>query len=196
MLKKSLLTVMTTGAILAIGGYGLQAQMPMGDRPMPPEAGQNHRGPGGGGQPGGPGMMGMGCDDPSMLPPGMDRLNLSEEQQQAITTIQTDFCNDTATLRDEMQAGHEAMRDVMSSDASREELEQQHDEMRSIHEQLHDRAFTMMLDIRDVLTPEQRRQLAESMPGEGMGRPEDGQGQPPMMGPGMSRGMGRGQAGR
>jgi Spy/CpxP family protein refolding chaperone len=175
-LKYSLLT----GAIfIVLGsvGYEINAQprggapgMGMHDRP---EMGGG-MGPGmGGGMGGG---MGHGhCEDEAdttRMPPWLNRVELSADQRSEILTLHTAFCAETEDLRDRMVTDHAAMHDQFGSNASRADLERQHQDMAATMSDLHDRMFTMMLDIRDVLTPEQREQLGDMMGPGMMGNPD------------------------
>jgi Spy/CpxP family protein refolding chaperone len=49
----------------------------------------------------------------------------------------------------------------MATDASTEQLQQQHQQLQNLHQQLGDRRFDTMLQIREVLTAEQRTQLSQ-----------------------------------
>lgn len=158
-LKYSLLT----GSIfVALGsvGYEINAQ-PRGGAPG---MGMHDRPEMGGG-------MGHGrCEDgadTTQMPPWLNRVELSADQRSEILALHTAFCAETEDLRDRMAAGHAAMHDQFGSDASRADLERQHQDMAATMSDLHDRMFTMMLDIRDILTPEQREQIGDMM-GSGM----------------------------
>jgi Spy/CpxP family protein refolding chaperone len=103
----------------------------------------------------------------------LDQLDLTSEQSEKIAAIQEDFRSQNESLHEEMQANRQEMRSLFSNDASAEELRQQHQEMQSLHEQLGNNRFETMLQIREILTPEQRDQMAELMEqhqGRGKGR--------------------------
>jgi len=63
------------------------------------------------------------------------------------------------------------MRSLMASDASSEQLREQHQKIRDLHQQMGDQRFETMLQIREVLTPEQRQQMQQLME---QNRPERG----------------------
>lgn len=117
--------------------------------------GTGPHGPRGGPRGGGMGMMGMGGM------PWVDELNLSTEQTEQIRTIRDQARTDTTELRQQLWAAHQEMRTLMASDASADQLRSQHQEVQDLMQQLGDEHFDTMLEIRDVLTPEQRAQLAE-----------------------------------
>ena len=103
--------------------------------------------------------MGMGNRMNKLL----QQLELSPEQSQQIETIQQQFRSENEPLWQEMQANRQQMRSLLTSETSAEELRQQHQQAQSLHQQLSDNRFETMLQIREVLTPEQRTQLAEMM---------------------------------
>jgi periplasmic protein CpxP/Spy len=96
---------------------------------------------------------------------GMDRmleqLNLSDEQSQQIEEIKTQSRTNNESLYQEIEAIHEEMRSLLAEDPSVEQLREQHQKMQALHQQLGDNRFETMLQIREVLTPEQRSQMAE-----------------------------------
>ena len=53
------------------------------------------------------------------------------------------------------------MRSLLASDVDPEQLRQQHQQLQDLRQQASDRCFTTMLEIREVLTPEQRIEWAE-----------------------------------
>jgi periplasmic protein CpxP/Spy len=93
----------------------------------------------------------------------LEQLNLTPEQSQQIETIETESRTKNDTLHQEKQAIHEEMRSLLGSDASVEQLREQHQKIQAIHQQLDDNRFETMLQVREVLTPEQRNQMAELM---------------------------------
>lgn len=103
--------------------------------------------------------MGRGGGMEKMLEP----LNLSDEQSQQIEAIKKQSSTDNETLHQEMQANHETMKSLLTGEASVEQLREQHQKMQALRQQLDDNRFETMLQIRAVLTPEQRTQMAELM---------------------------------
>jgi Spy/CpxP family protein refolding chaperone len=173
-LKYGLITAAIFGIFVSVGsqlqaqprGHGLGSGMH--DRPgMGRGMGAGMGGMGGG-------MGHQACDDEADITnaPMWQKLELSAEQQSEIQSLHATFCVDTASLRDRAQSHREMMHDQFASDASRTELESHHQEMVASMNDLHDRMFTMMLDVRDVLTPEQREQLSEMMDDRMMGNPD------------------------
>jgi Spy/CpxP family protein refolding chaperone len=93
----------------------------------------------------------------------IEQLDLSEEQAEQIRAIREQSRAANEDLFEEVQQAREQMQSLLSSGASNAELEQQHERMQALHQQMGDRRFQTMLQIREVLTPEQQQQLAELM---------------------------------
>ncbi|WP_204105348.1 MULTISPECIES: Spy/CpxP family protein refolding chaperone [Spirulina sp. CCY15215] len=96
-----------------------------------------------------------------------EQLNLSADQKQEIQTIREQAKANSEQLREQMENAREQMQSLMASNASDGELRQQHQRVQNLHQQMGDRRFDTMLQIRQVLTPEQRAQLAEMKPDRG-----------------------------
>lgn len=93
----------------------------------------------------------------------LQQLNLTAEQSQQIEAVNQEFRSSYEALKQEMQNNRQEKRASFAIDASTEELRQQHQSFQALQQQLGDNRFEMMLQVREVLTPEQRRQLAELM---------------------------------
>ncbi len=88
-------------------------------------------------------------------------LDLTPEQSEQIETIRQQSQADTEPLRQEFQQAHEQMRSLLAGNANSDELRQQHQQIQTLHQQLGDRRFETMLEVREILTPEQRSSWAE-----------------------------------
>lgn len=93
-----------------------------------------------------------------------EQLNLSDSQKQQIQAIRERAKANSEQLREEIHSAREQMRALMGSNASESELRQQHETIKSLRDRAGDRRFETMLQIREVLTPAQRAQLAEMEP--------------------------------
>lgn len=144
LLTASPLLLTLGGAVALVGADVLQTQLT--SPAIAQEAPNNGRGRG---DRGGRGMQ--------ML----EQLNLSETQRQQIQAIREQAKANSEQLREQMQTAREQMRALMASNASESELRQQHQVIENWRDQMSDRRFDTMLQIRQVLTPEQRAQLAE-----------------------------------
>ncbi|MGQ4649663.1 periplasmic heavy metal sensor [Lyngbya aestuarii] len=94
----------------------------------------------------------------------LQELDLNTEQTEQIRTIQEQSKTAAEGLRQQMQQAQEQMRSLLTSEsATSDQLRQQHQELQRLHQQLADQRFEMMLSVREVLTPQQRSQMAELM---------------------------------
>lgn len=93
----------------------------------------------------------------------LGQLDLTPEQSQQIDAIQDQFHSDNETLFQEMRTNYQEMRSLLASDASQEQLRQQHQKLQDLRQQLGTNRFETMLQVREILTPEQRTQMAELM---------------------------------
>ena len=93
----------------------------------------------------------------------LEQLNLTPEQSQKINALHEQFHSDNETLFQEMRTNHQEMRSLLASDASEEQLRQQHQKNQDLHQELGTNRFETMLQVREILTPEQRSQMAELM---------------------------------
>ena len=104
---------------------------------------------------------------------GMERLfqelELSDEQSEQIEAIRSESETENEALRQQMQTERQQMRSLLAEETSTEQLQQQHQQLQDLEQQLGDRRFTTMLEIREVLTPEQRAELAELRQPRGRG---------------------------
>ncbi len=91
----------------------------------------------------------------------LEALNLSVSQRQQIRDIRQTRRETTLDNREALRQEREALRELMASDRDRAELLSQFEQLQSLRLD-HERAiFETMLDIREILTPAQRQQLAD-----------------------------------
>lgn len=91
------------------------------------------------------------------------QLDLSPEQSQQIEAIQEESRAAADEIEQQMRSQHEEMKSLMASDASTEEIRTQYQEAQALRQRMSDNRFETMLQIREVLTPEQRSEMAELM---------------------------------
>ena len=98
---------------------------------------------------------------------GIDRLlqqlDLTSEQSEQIEAIQAQSETENQALFEQLQTNRQEMQSLLASNADREQLQANHQEGQSLRQELGDSRFETMLEIREVLTPEQRTQMAELM---------------------------------
>ena len=93
----------------------------------------------------------------------LDNLNLSEEQQNQLQTIRTDYQPRLIEQREQTAQAHQTLREMMQNNTSTEELRNQHEQVQALRQEMANLRFESMLEMREVLTPEQREQFAELM---------------------------------
>ena len=93
----------------------------------------------------------------------LQQLDLTSEQAQKIQAIREESNRENEALYQEMKTNHEQMRSLFSSDASSEQLRQQYQKSQDLHQKLGNNRFEMMVQVREVLTPEQRTKMSELM---------------------------------
>lgn len=92
----------------------------------------------------------------------MQQLNLSADQQSQIEAIQAQSKTASAGLREQMKTARDEYKTLLASDnATPEQLRQTHQRLQALGQQLGNIQFEKMLQIRNVLTSEQRAKLAE-----------------------------------
>lgn len=106
----------------------------------------------------GPGMGARSGAGPDRL---FEQLDLSPAQLEQIRAIRASSQETMEPLRDQVQSARIAMHTLMASQASSDQLRQQHTNLLNLEQQLKTKRFETMLQIRDVLTPEQRTELGQ-----------------------------------
>jgi periplasmic protein CpxP/Spy len=91
----------------------------------------------------------------------LQQLDLTTEQSQQIEAIKQEFKTKNEALKEQLQNKRQEMRSLLTSDTSTEQLKQEHQATQSLLQKLDNNRLEMMLQVREVLTSEQRGQLAE-----------------------------------
>ncbi|MEL6496030.1 MAG: Spy/CpxP family protein refolding chaperone [Cyanobacteria bacterium J06623_7] len=91
----------------------------------------------------------------------LQQLDLTAEQSQQIETIKERSRTAMEGLREQLQAQRQEMRSLLASEATTEEIRARHQETQNLHQQLGNNRFATMLEIREILTLEQRAEMAE-----------------------------------
>jgi len=94
-------------------------------------------------------------------PPWAKDVNLTTEQRSQLRALREQLDKDTRDLREKLKAAHDQMRSLLGGDASPEQLRQQHRTLQALLNQMDDKHFEMRLAERQILTSEQRAQLAQ-----------------------------------
>jgi Spy/CpxP family protein refolding chaperone len=93
----------------------------------------------------------------------MDKLNLTTDQQQKIRDIRSKYQGQISQQMTQLKTEKQKLRELMTGDASDDEIRSQHDQMFKTRQKLEDLNFESMLEMRAVLTTEQRVQFAQMM---------------------------------
>lgn len=89
------------------------------------------------------------------------RLNLTPEQRQKINSIRSQNRDQMRSLMTELRQARQRFSQLLSSNASDAEIRQQRQRVESLSQRLRDARFDSMLQVRSVLTPQQRQELAQ-----------------------------------
>lgn len=93
----------------------------------------------------------------------IQQLDLTPEQSEQIRAIAEQSKTESQPLRQQLETNRQEMGSLLASNASPEELRTNHQNLQNLHQELGNNRFETMLEIREVLTPEQRTQMAELM---------------------------------
>jgi Spy/CpxP family protein refolding chaperone len=93
----------------------------------------------------------------------MDQLNLSQDQQQKLQAIQSQYKEQISQRKQALRQTTQELRNLMAGNASDDEIRTKHKEVQGLRQQLDEVSFESTLAMRDVLTPDQRSQWAKLM---------------------------------
>lgn len=108
--------------------------------------------------------------------PGRDKsqlfqdLNLTPEQNQQIETIQNQDREQISQRRQALRQARQELVELMAGTASESQIREKYSQVAALQQQVSDLRFDSMLAMREVLTPEQRRQFAEQKQNRGRHR--------------------------
>lgn len=126
-------------------------------------------------------------DDGPPGPPGrgqgelFEQLKLSQDQMQKMQQIRDRYKNQMQQQQQTLRQAEEEFRDMMASTADQSQLREKHRQVQGLREKLGELRFESLLEMREVLTPDQRRQMAELMQqrGQNMRNPPGKRMEPP-----------------
>lgn len=108
-----------------------------------------------------PNLIARGDDGKDAL---LNSLNLSATQKSQIQTIRASYQAQMSTKKTAMSQAYGTMKTLISNgSSSRSQLENQHRTVATLRREMADLQFQQMMDIRDVLTPAQREEMAQHM---------------------------------
>ncbi|MEM7758323.1 MAG: periplasmic heavy metal sensor [Cyanobacteria bacterium P01_A01_bin.40] len=99
---------------------------------------------------------GEGSNDGEKTNRMLEKLNLSAQQSRQVTAIRKRFKTERNTLYQQVKTHRQEMRTLLATDTSSDRLRQNYQETRSLLERLGSNRFEMIVQIRKILTTEQR----------------------------------------
>ena len=93
----------------------------------------------------------------------LERLDLSDEQSSQIKAIYRRSYQANQESRQELQQAREEMGSLLTSEANSNLIRRKHREIQSLNQELGNSRFEAMVEVRKVLTLEQRREIADMM---------------------------------
>lgn len=94
-----------------------------------------------------------------------DALDLTSEQQQQVQSIRSEYQPEAQSLQQELNQHRQELINLIDSDASESKIRSAHQKVMNKRQELGNLRFDSLLEIRKVLTPEQRSQWANFMRG-------------------------------
>jgi periplasmic protein CpxP/Spy len=92
-----------------------------------------------------------------------DQLNLSAEQKQKMQGVRDRYKDQISQRMQAVRQARQELQTMMSGTANTSQIREKHRQIMGLRQQLEEIQFESMLAMREVLTPEQRSQLAQLM---------------------------------
>ncbi len=166
MKRSTLLTIATLAAAITLGLAGAAHARPWGNAEHAACGGYHYI-----------------AADADQHHPWMEKLNLTAEQKTKIDKIRAAQKEKVAPVAEQLRAEMETLRTMMQGDATDAQLREQHRKVHALRSTLGDAWFESILQIRAILTPEQRKEMGAmhqmgkgSRMGPGSKGPRGGQG--------------------
>ncbi|OKH21192.1 hypothetical protein NIES593_16370 [Hydrococcus rivularis NIES-593] len=93
----------------------------------------------------------------------LEQLNLTNDQKQQIASIRQKYRGQIEPLQDNAQAAQEELFNMMVGTESEKAIRTKRQEVVQLRQKLGDLRFESMMEMREVLTPEQRTQLLQML---------------------------------
>lgn len=93
----------------------------------------------------------------------LQELNLSDQQKQQLEEIKQKYQGQIQPLRENMKSFHKDLQTLMAGTASTNEIRAKHQQLDGLRQQMGNLRFESMLEMREILTPEQRSKFAQLM---------------------------------
>ena len=93
----------------------------------------------------------------------MRELNLSADQMTKIQQVRTRYRDQLKSDRDAARQAQQELRTLMAGTATDDQIREKYRQVKDLRAKAADTQFNSMLEMRNVLTPEQRQKFAERM---------------------------------
>lgn len=100
----------------------------------------------------------------------MEELDLTATQRNQLQSIRSEYQPRLMEQKEALEDAYETLRDMMTDDASTSAVRRQHQQVQALRQEMSDLRFESMLEMREVLTPDQREEFAELMEDRRAGR--------------------------
>lgn len=97
------------------------------------------------------------------VPKWIQRLNITTEQTQRMQTIRNKYRGQISESGKALRQAQLELGQMLGSDANIDTLRQKHRQVENLKQKVGNLRFESLLEMREVLTPEQRRQVADSL---------------------------------
>ncbi|HIK36782.1 MAG: Spy/CpxP family protein refolding chaperone [Geminocystis sp.] len=101
----------------------------------------------------------------------MGRLNLTPEQRQKMAAVREKYRPQISSLKEQLRAERDTLQEMMARNESETTLRNQHQKIIALEQKIKTLSFESMLEMRSILTPEQRQQWASWMKERRASRP-------------------------
>jgi Spy/CpxP family protein refolding chaperone len=95
--------------------------------------------------------------------PFMQELGLSQEQVGQIQAIQTKYRDQTRQQRQALKQAQQELENMLAGTGSEDDIRAKHGQIRSLRQQIEEAQFASMLEVRQVMTPDQRTKFVQLM---------------------------------
>jgi Spy/CpxP family protein refolding chaperone len=93
----------------------------------------------------------------------MQELNLTQEQMQRLDALQQQSKKQMEQPRQALRQARQDLANLMASNADENAIRAKHNQLQQLQQQMANVRFQNMLEMRKVLTPEQRQRFAQLM---------------------------------
>lgn len=107
-------------------------------------------------------------DDTEQL---LERLNATPSQKQKMQDIRAQYQDRISQHQNQVRQAQQQLQQLLSGNASQAQIRQKYDELIRLKQEMSKLQFEIILQVREVLTPEQRRQFADIMEQRRRNRP-------------------------